>query len=37
MTTNNILQNKSLFIDMYTLHNIEYTVKQLHLTKYKDS
>jgi hypothetical protein len=28
MTTNNILQNKSLFIDMYTLDKIEYTVKQ---------
>jgi hypothetical protein len=37
MKTNNVLQNKSLFIDMYTLDNIEYTLNNLHLTKYKDS
>jgi hypothetical protein len=33
MTTNNVLQNKSLFIDMYTLDNIEYTVEQFKSNK----
>jgi hypothetical protein len=33
MTTNNVLQNKSLFIDMYMLDNIEYTVEQFTYNK----
>jgi hypothetical protein len=32
-----MFKKKLLFIDMYTLDNIEYTLNNLHLTKYKNS